>query len=520
MITICLQCPINWTLFFVGGFDVRKIRYISLSVFILGVIFFVCPDYSILALESSYNNDIVSSISGEGTEQDFKDIYAETMLAQAIIDGGQVDFSSVDTPIGWIDFVDSITTPILQTIDDASPVDTNLAGLNSRINECLLDYYTNGIVRNMNSSLTVPNSVGNVFSQMMRSKAQKSYIGGGGTSVGETLLQIAKDFYLMNEPATEQETYLPQDYLWFQNVNTLYLGNIEFMNAQFYARFSDTPFVPNNPLSQYSYYIVSAFDSHNNSVNPHISGNASAFSIDACLPKLIFSYNTTTKSFSSNAFTPNSSVFSTYQMMRIYKSDTKFIVQNQGAFSFNIPSSFESIDTCLNWIYSHFYNIDLFVNGEPWTLTDTHIDSFSFGGVTVDRSNNPMGLNIPDFYSFDYGRFKDIILDAINHSSVVMYEDIADCFLDINGQTCIATYSVVRNDYDDLVSEQFNIVSYPRFNSDLYTKTLVDQFRDDTSAGVQIIKNSYSIYPQSLTDALLYCGLLILFGLLIRRFLE
>lgn len=192
---------------------------------------------------------------------------------------------------------------------------------------------------------------------------------------------------------------------------------------------------------------------------------------------------------------------------------------SSGSYTYT-QNSFDGLSNAINYINQHYCNINLYVNGDPWVLANiTPVNPIANTDLTYPNYE-PAKYNYPEGTSVDWNRLYTIIYNAVRDGIVLDFGDLEDCFVDVNGQTAVAVLGLVRNDYDNLVQEQFTIVPYPRFNNNLWLTGLAEEMTEPAQNGVTIIENAYNIFPLPLQKTLLFAGALLLFGLLIRRFLE
>lgn len=205
------------------------------------------------------------------------------------------------------------------------------------------------------------------------------------------------------------------------------------------------------------------------------------------------------------------------------------IEYNNGSYNFSVDrfsqpntSSFGytgTLEDCFKMLSMYIRNCNIFVDGVLWSSATPPDNPIASLDLTYPNYE-PAKYTYPDGTSVDWNRLYTIIYNAVHDGIVLDFGDLEDCFVDVNGQTAIATLGLVRNDYDNLVDEQFNMVPYPRFNNNLWLTNLAEEMTEPAQNGVAIIENAYNIFPLPLQKALLFAGALLLFGLLIRRFLE
>ena len=344
------------------------------------------------------------------------------------------------------------------------------------------------------------------------------------------LLEAADIDHLLQYANTDiHDTYLPEDYLWFQNINNLYYNEVDFFTITTFRdwTYSDVWYSLANSMPSYSYYLLNVENSSSYGHLPRSGNTPTYISTTSYLPKLSVYYDTSTNTASYSS--SNRSIFlnGASNSIRIvppfngsFVDPNGYALVQQGYGDPEFRTSFEGINSALNWFYQHWFNIDFYVDNVLWVQGDI-IPVNPIANTDLTYPNyEPAKYNYPDGTSVDWNRLYTIIYNAVHDGIVLDFGDLEDCFVDVNGQTAVATLGIVRNDYDILVQEQFTIVPYPRFNDNLWLTNLAEEMTEPAQNGVTIIENAYNIFPLPLQKALLFAGALLLFGLLIRRFLE
>ena len=189
-----------------------------------------------------------------------------------------------------------------------------------------------------------------------------------------------------------------------------------------------------------------------------------------------------------------------------------------------MQTSFSGISTALNYIFAHYSNINLYVDDVPWYLSDYNEPTYPIvipGQLTI-YNNQPLEYSFPSDTHIDLPDLTNIIRNAINSSGVVMWSDIADTYVDINGQTAVAVTKIVRNDYDNLYMEQF---PYPAMLVGMTDQTKFNEhLLDDSHAYLSpmgtVVQETVNVLPPELVGVLSIGAILTIFAVIINRLLE
>ena len=193
--------------------------------------------------------------------------------------------------------------------------------------------------------------------------------------------------------------------------------------------------------------------------------------------------------------------------------------------SFSIPSTtFGTLNSALTYLVATFKNFNLYVDNVPWVLVDYIAPTYPIvipGQMTI-YNNQPLEYTFPDNTHIDLPDLTNIIRNAINSSGVVMWSDIADVFVDINGQTAVSVTKIVRNDYDNLYMEQY---PYPAMlvgmtDQTKFNEHLLDNSHAYLSPMGTVVQETVNVLPSELVGVLAIGAILTIFAVIINRLLE
>lgn len=198
---------------------------------------------------------------------------------------------------------------------------------------------------------------------------------------------------------SEDTTNLPERYSYLTNLNSLYVGGYSFL-----SRFQNICNYPTHTSTGSDYPLRTPLIDITQKTLVNLSGNTNKFyhTPDSSLENnnntnlelsiyqnrltLYVTGDDTTASFT---YDPNSTA--RYSWTQVYGSTNgwftdnyyfRYFIYSDGtlytssptANANNLTTSFTDLDTCLQYIYDHFSNIDLYVNNEPWLLNNTEVN--------------------------------------------------------------------------------------------------------------------------------------------------
>ena len=183
-----------------------------------------------------------------------------------------------------------------------------------------------------------------------------------------------------------------------------------------------------------------------------------------------------------------------------------------------------SLEHCLQYCQNHFRNVNIYVDGVPWSIIDNNEPTYPIvipGQLTI-YNNQPLEYSFPPDTHINLPDLTNIIRNAINSSGVVMWSDIADVFIDVNGQTAVAVTKIVRNDYDNLYMEQY---PYPAMLVGMTEQTKFNEHLLDNSHAYlspinTVVENTIGVLPSELVSVLAIGAILTIFAVIINRLLE
>lgn len=309
------------------------------------------------------------------------------------------------------------------------------------------------------------------------------------------------------------------DFSFVSHINEVYFSEdssgsskVDFYNSTCYEYNNPHPVIQGfNPIRATAYFVRS-------SPTYHTTGYWQYGQLCAYQPLTINVYTDSSDGSASviysttqlSAFTPNGNSCFYY-----WAWGTHSLMQQLYSGSLNYASSwqtsFDGLSTAINYIYSHFANIDLYVNGTPWVLRDSPSFPIDLNGLLTLLNSQPAQYYYPPDIYIDLTGLTTAIKNAISNHLTIDFPYIDDFIVDVNGQKAVAVVNFQRSDYDNLISEQ-----YP-FDVRFYTD---DEYLTDIENGVTILNNSSSVFPSRLFNTFLYCAVILLFGLIIRRLIE
>lgn len=211
--------------------------------------------------------------------------------------------------------------------------------------------------------------------------------------------------------------------------------------------------------------------------------------------------------------------------LRYSSSQNSYYITYFGT-NFNLPTI--SYSGTLEQVFQHltlyFRNINIYVNGNPWSIVGNSETTYPIvipGQLTI-WNDQPLEYTFPQDTYLKLPDLTNIITNAINNSGVVMWSDIADCFVDVNGQTAVAVTKIVRNDYDNLYMEQY---PYPAMlvgmtDQTKFNEHLLDNSHAYLSPMGTVVQETVNVLPSELVCVLAIGAILTIFAVIINRLLE
>lgn len=221
-----------------------------------------------------------------------------------------------------------------------------------------------------------------------------------------------------------------------------------------------------------------------------------------------------------------------------YNSNTLWYCLNfRGDPNNNVLTNFEPNTTPYNGTYTlsnvtleemfqhisnRFRNVNIYVDDVCWA----YVGNSDYPIIIPDQltiwNDQPLQYEFPSDTYLKLPDLTNIITNAINNSGVVMWSDIADCFVDINGQTAVAVTKIVRNDYDNLYMEQY---PYPAMlvgmtDQTKFNEHLLDNSHAYLSPMGDVVQETVNVLPGELVGVLAIGAILTIFAVIINRLLE
>lgn len=341
------------------------------------------------------------------------------------------------------------------------------------------------------------------------------------------------DSYSLSKPLRQlltprnEDDPLDPSLSFIYNINYLYFGNNEFFSVH---RFSD---VANGnqvsfgyPLSDYSYYISDGMHHY-----PY-TGNGQTV-VNGVMPVMDIYINdsnptnvTCEYSYHYDAY-PFGYYFALQTLLQYNPNnyDTYgVLVSGYGWQSPTYLTSFGGISTCFNYLFQHFYHVNIYLNNEQIVFINNVNPSNPVvipGQLTI-WNEQPLEYSFPADTHIDLPDLTNIIRNAINSSGVVMWTDIADTYVDVNGQTAVAVTRIIRNDYDNLYNEQY---PYPAMligmtDATKFNEHLLDNSHGYLSPMVDVVEDTIGVLPAEIVGVLVIGAILTIFAVIINRLLE
>lgn len=336
---------------------------------------------------------------------------------------------------------------------------------------------------------------------------------------------------------------IPSDYSFLQNINSLYIKDLDSNNI--FSWFSPSNYYYNNSerniasgtVNSYSYMAYDLTTNHLSTTNNNYINN-----LNPCTPITITvtgndndGYNVTYSNLNfircDNWYTPRLGNDGFWSMSLTYKSSIggynitgTYQRPDFAGSTYTLISHFDTLTSCLNRLYSQFCNITLIVNGSTWITSFANSPSYPIvipGQLTI-WNDEPLQYEFPSDTYLKLPDLTNIITNAINNSDVVMWSDIADCFVDVNGQAAVAVTKIVRNDYDNLYMEQY---PYPAMLVGMTDQTKFNEHLLDSSHAYlspinTVVQETVGILPSELVGVLTIGAILTIFAVIINRLLE
>lgn len=202
---------------------------------------------------------------------------------------------------------------------------------------------------------------------------------------------------------------------------------------------------------------------------------------------------------------------------------TSFAPLNNPVNNVTWQANCNTLEDCFKLIAMNFRNVNVYVDGIPWTIITQPPDPIKLGGDTyITDTNTPVYYDFPDGTLFDPNAFAAIMRQLIDlnntgNAITIQLDDVLESFTDEYGVTAQYVVNVVRNDYDDLISEQYGNYALTNIKGINYPN---EQIQPYTSTMAYVTNESTNLIPNDILIVLAGTGVLILFAFLINRMLE
>lgn len=206
-----------------------------------------------------------------------------------------------------------------------------------------------------------------------------------------------------------------------------------------------------------------------------------------------------------------------------YPNNLKFEYYLNGSYNQLNNLSFyynsTSLEDCFKVLAMNFRNVNIYVNGDPWSIITQPPEPIQIGGNTyITGTDTPINYGYPNGAWFDPAYLLHLLEEIdFNTKHTLSWVDIAPAFFDDNDQMALYTILVHRNDYDNLVLEQYGTNRLTQNKGLLFPKSELEPYTETSSF---ITQSSISLIPNDILLILGGCGVLILIAFLINRLLE
>lgn len=214
-----------------------------------------------------------------------------------------------------------------------------------------------------------------------------------------------------------------------------------------------------------------------------------------------------------------------YNLKYTPANSSQSLPQQTNLFSGTTSFTFSgTLQECFDYLSRKVKNVNIYVNGNAWSIVGDSTPTYPI--VIPDQltiwNDQPLQYEFPSDTYLKLPDLTNIITNAINNSGVVMWSDIADCFVDVNGQTAVAVTKIVRNDYDNLYMEQY---PYPAMlvgmtDQTKFNEHLLDNSHAYLSPMNTIVQETVNVLPSELVGVLAIGAILTIFAVIINRLLE
>ena len=240
----------------------------------------------------------------------------------------------------------------------------------------------------------------------------------------------------------------------------------------------------------------------------------------------VYSINISVNSYTQvswvNAYRPEPSTIYNAVNFRVNNGDVWPDGRGDNVLTYTFSQS-GTLTQVLEFCCNHFKNVNLYVDNVLWAYVGggpTY--PIVIPGQLTIYNNQPLEYTFPTDTHIDLPDLTSIIRNAINSSGLVMWSDIADVFVDINGQTAVAVTKIVRNDYDNLYMEQY---PYPAMligmtDQTKFNEHLLDNSHAYLSPMGTVVQETVNILPSELVGVLAIGAILTIFAVIINRLLE
>lgn len=188
----------------------------------------------------------------------------------------------------------------------------------------------------------------------------------------------------------------------------------------------------------------------------------------------------------------------------------------------NAQTHFDGLSIAMNYLYDHFYHINLYVDDVLWVNASSDVSSFE--NLEIDGFLKIYGNDYPQQYKLepntklDYDQLYQVIYNAIRDNLPISQGDINyyDSHDTIYSPTIINNYGEDKGDESDLIDTILDYAVIPKFDT-----AIAQPMRAALTNGVVIMQNSITnVIPDEILLVLGACFFLLLFAVVINRMIK
>lgn len=150
----------------------------------------------------------------------------------------------------------------------------------------------------------------------------------------------------------------------------------------------------------------------------------------------------------------------------------------------SLQTSFAGLSTAVNYVYNHFVNVNLYVDGELWALANNDVINNPTldidGFIKMFGQNNPIEYEFPQGTQIDYNALYTTIYNAIHDNLPLDMQTINnnqvyyDSHDTVYSPTIFNYYGKDGDDENDWIDSILDYATIPNFNEAMGTLTVLD----------------------------------------------